>query len=150
MDLTTKYLDREHRCQESREVIQRMLVFSRKERNTCLKSKEWRMEVAYRVLMMLRTTMAVIQYPSLGISAWEVPELNGQELLSCTPSTSWRRHGQVPPTNYTDSMKVPLLIANLLRESLVSHEERLPHPMTSKQEEMLLISIDSFLKAYYR
>ena len=105
--------------------------------------------MAYRVLMMLRTTMAVLQYPSLGISAWEVPELNGQELLSCTPSPSWRRHAQVPPTNYTDSIKVPLLMAYLLRESLASQDERLPHPMTFSQQEMLLTSVDSFLKAYY-
>jgi hypothetical protein len=127
-----------------------MLVFSRKQRNTCVKSKEWRMEVAYRVLMMLRTTMAVLQYPSRGNIAWEVPELNGQELLFCTPSPSWRRHAQVPPTNYTDSMKVPLLMAYLLRESLASQDERLSHPMTSSQEAMMLTSVDSFLKAYYR
>ena len=137
------------RCHESREIIQKMLVLSRKQRNTCMKSKEWRMEVAYRVLMMLRTSMAVLQFPSLGINAWEVPELNGQELLSCTPSPSWRRNAQVPPTNYTDSRKVPFLMAYLLRETLVSQEERLPHPMTSSQQEMLLTSVDSFLKAYY-
>lgn len=130
-------------------MVQKIVVFSRKQKNTSIESKEWRMEVAYRILMMLRTSVAVVQYPSLGVNAWEVPELTGPELEYCTPSPSWRRHAQLPHTNFTDNIRVPLLMAYLLRESIVSQEERLPHPMTSSQENMLLSSIDSFLEGYY-
>lgn len=137
------------RYRESREMTQNMLVFSRKEKNTTVESKEWRMEVAYRMLAMLRTSVAVIEYPSEGVLAWEVPELSGPELEYCTPSTSWRRHAQVPHSKFMDSMRVPLLMAYLLRQSIVSHVERLPHPMVIQHEAKLLGNIDSFLQGYY-
>ena len=138
-----------YRYQESREMIQKMLVFSRKNKNTTVESKEWRMEVAYRTLMMLRTSVAVMEYPSVGTPAWEVPELAGQELEYCTPSQSWRRHAQLPHTQYMDTMRVPSLMAYLLRQSIVSQEERLPHPMVVLHESKLLGSVDSFLQGYY-
>ena len=126
-----------------------MLVFSRKYKNASVESKEWRMEVSYRMLMMLRTSVAVIQYKSTGVPAWEVPELTGPELEYCTPSASWRRHAQTPHSPHHDSMRVPLLMAYLLRESIASQEERLPHPIWPIQEIKLLGSIDSFLQGYY-
>lgn len=134
---------------ESRELIQNMLVLSRRNKNTNVESKEWRMEVAYRMMVLLRTSVAVVEFRSEGVAAWEVPELSGEELEYCRPSTSWRRHAQIDNSRYTDSMRVPLLMAFLVRESIVSQQQRLPHPIDILSEAKLLESVDSFLNGYY-
>ena len=140
--------DRYCRFRESRELIQNMLVFSRKQKNTSIESKEWRIEVAYRTLMLLRTSVAMVEYPSAAIAPWEVPELTGQELAYCTPSDSWLTHAQQPHTKYTQSLRVPLLMAYLLRQSIASQDDRLPNPMPILLEIRLLGSIDTFLQGY--
>jgi hypothetical protein len=139
------------RYNETREMIQKTLTFSRKHtRNTTLESKEWRMETAYRILLLLRTSIAVLQLRTLGVAPWEVPELSGQELEFCRPSLSWRRHAQSTQSRESDSIKVPMLMAFLLRESVSSQEQRLSHPMTALQEDRLLQGIESYMTAYSR
>jgi len=127
-----------------------MLIFSKRYENNDTASKEWRSEVVYRALLLLRTAVAVIEYESEGIAAWEVPELSGVELEYCRPANSWRRHQQTPANRRTDSMRVPLRMAYLLRESIVSQEERLTNkPLTLVQEGKLLGSVDTFLDGFY-
>jgi hypothetical protein len=135
---------------ETREMVQKVLVFSRKHKNTTRESKEWRMETAYRILMLLRTSVAVLQLSSLHVAPWEVPELSGRELELCQPTLSWRRHSPSVHSRESDSVKVPMLMAYLLRESISSQEQRLPYPMTALQEDRLLEGIGSFMQAYYR
>jgi hypothetical protein len=126
-----------------------MLIFSRRNKNNSTESKEWRNEVAYRMLLLLRTSVSVVEFRSEGVPAWEVPELSGVELEYCKPTNAWRRHAQTPATAYTDSMRVPLRMAYLLRESIVSQEERLHKPLHISQENKLLGSVDSFLVGFY-
>ena len=139
-----------HRLQESREIIQNMLVFTRKHKNATVESKEWRIEVSYRSLMLLRTSVDVMEYPTLRVAAWQVPELGGMELECGTPSASWRRHEQLPHTPHSDSMRVPIIMAYLLRESISSQLERLPHAMTETEESTILKHVASWMSGYYR
>ena len=139
------------RYSETREMIQKTLTFSRKNtKNTTLESKEWRMETAYRILLLLRTSIAVLQLRTLGVAPWEVPELSGRELEFCRPTMAWRRHAQSKQTRESDSLKVPMLMTYLLRESVSSQEQRLSQPMTALQEDRLLQAIESYLTAYHR
>lgn len=126
-----------------------MLVYSRRLKNNNIASKEWRMEVAYRMMMLLRTSVAVIEYPSHKVAPWEVAELSGQELEYVRPSESWHRHLTVPRDRYSDSMRVPLLMAYLLRESIASQTDRLMNPVEAIHENKLMGSVDSFLVGYY-
>jgi hypothetical protein len=65
------------------ELMQTMVIWSRKYRNTTMEAKEWRLEVAYRTMLLLRTIVAVLEYPTRKIPAWTVPELSGIELQVC-------------------------------------------------------------------
>ena len=115
-----------------------------------MESKEWRLEVAYRMMMLLRTSVAVIEYPSHKVAPWEVAELSGQELEYVRPSESWYRHStKRPHSKYADCMRAPLLVAYLLRESIVSQTYRLPTAIAAIHENKLMASVDSFLTGYY-
>jgi len=126
-----------------------MLVFTKRYKNNSQADKNWRTEVTYRALLLLRTAVAVIEYQSENLPAWKVPEMSGVERDYCQPSNSRRRHQQTPATEYTDSMRVPLRMAYLLRESIVSQESRLTKPLAAIQENKLLGSVDTFLGGYY-
>ena len=105
--------------------------------------------MAYRTLLMLRTAIAVIQYREERVPAWAVPELTGVELEYCTPNEVTNRHAQTDDSPQNHSMRVPLQVAYLLRQSICSQVERLPSPLVVVQEMKLLESVDSFLNGYF-
>ena len=136
---------------QTRELTQYMVVMSRQivDNQIHRPSKEWRMEVAYRALVMLRTAMAVVRYNQERKPAWEVPELTGVELDYTMPNATWRRHAQVSHHRRTDSMRIPIRLAYLLRESIVSQNDRLAKPLPVPKEVKLLTIVDSFSNGYY-
>jgi len=99
-------------------LVQKAIVFSRRNKNNDRAAKEWRSEIAYRCLLMTRTTSANAEFPLLRFAAYEVPELNGQELKFCTPDREFLRHAKIPHNKGLDSFRVPLKIAQLLRETI--------------------------------
>lgn len=131
------------------ELTQNMIVFSKRYKNNSEQSKEWRSELAYRALLLLRTAVAVVEYTEEQVAAWEVPELSGAELEYLKPNDSWSRHEQTPRDRRNDSMRVPLRMAFLLRETIVSQSERLSKELHVSQENKLLGSVDSFLNGFY-
>jgi hypothetical protein len=135
---------------EARELVQKSIVYSRsKPKNNETTAKEWRSELGYRSLLLLRTTVAVIEYPSKKVPAYEVPELSGVELASCQPDKQFLRHANIPSAAAIDSIRVPQRMAQLLRESICSQSERLAQPLSGNQESSLLASIDNFQGGYY-
>jgi hypothetical protein len=102
-------------------------------------------------MLLLRTSIAVVQYQSEKVPAWDVQELSGFELEYCQPGEISRRHAQtsISGSVFTDSMRVPLQMAYLLRQSICSQEEHMSDPMALAQEMKLLGSVDSFLNGYY-
>lgn len=136
--------------QETREIVQKALVFSRSRgNNTNVAAKEWRSELAYRVLLLLRTTVANIEYPSAKVPAYEIPELSGVELQCVQPDRQFQIRAEIPYSEETDSIRVPKRMAQLLRETVCSQNSRLPHPLSVQQEMNLLASIDKFQCGYY-
>jgi predicted membrane chloride channel (bestrophin family) len=67
---------------ETRELISNMAVLTSSPKNSNDASKEWRSEVAYLALIILRTAMAAIDYPSDLLPAWDIPELSGTFYLA--------------------------------------------------------------------
>ena len=143
-----------------------MILFSRKFKNTTPSAKEWRNEVAYRSMILLRTTVAVIEYPYQLFPPWNVPELSGVELQVCKPPTTTRwihghhhhhhhdpehpsEHDARKVAEWEHSVRVPFQLAFLLRETICGQEERLSHPMLSIQEMKLLEIVDNMLQGYY-
>lgn len=94
---------------EERELIQNMAVFS----NHCLdrSAKEWRSEVSYRAMILLKTCMAVIDYPSTKVPAWDIPELTGDEERyirdsSFGTSAEARRWAHAKRSEWEETMRV--------------------------------------------
>ena len=156
-----------------------MVLLSRRDRNNDQTAKEWRSEVAYRSMILLRTAVAVMDYATNHIPAWDIPELSGTELQfaidghtnttgrsdtffspgiatsssrrtsSITSTISERSTTTMNNNLFLDSLRVPTRMAYLLRESICSQEERLTHPMHIQLENKLLSSVDSILQGYY-
>ena len=137
---------------EARELVQEACVLSWP--NQMQESAEWRHELAYRVLVLLRTSMAVVDYPDESIPAWTIPELNGTEKeyikddLFATSSTA-RRWAHTDHNEWEETMRVPIRLAYLLRQTIHSQSERLKTPIHISQENRLLASVSSFSSGYY-
>ena len=146
---------------ESRDFVQYVCVFS--SGNTDHAAQEWRHEVAYRCLILLRTCMAVIDYDSNKIAAWKIPELNGMEeddimgiLFSAVSpeseraSTHVRRWAHDNHDEWEDSLRVPVRLSYLLKKSVHTQKERLTQdPIPWLFESKLLSCVDKFMAGYY-
>mmetsp|Transcript_26744 Transcript_26744/g.39559 ORF Transcript_26744/g.39559 Transcript_26744/m.39559 type:complete len:389 (-) Transcript_26744:111-1277(-) len=135
--------------QETRELIQDAIIYS--SRNDDEACKEWRMEISYRTLLLLRTGVAVLEYNTKVQPAWELPELSGSEKDYATPHQHWDWHAcnSDPGNRWTNTMRVPFRLAYLLRESIYAQESRLAKPIHIIYESKLLACVDDFMKGYY-
>eukprot|EP00523_Entomoneis_sp_CCMP467_P014236 CAMPEP_0168793738 /NCGR_PEP_ID=MMETSP0725-20121227/15246_1 /TAXON_ID=265536 /ORGANISM="Amphiprora sp., Strain CCMP467" /LENGTH=346 /DNA_ID=CAMNT_0008844535 /DNA_START=23 /DNA_END=1065 /DNA_ORIENTATION=- len=119
---------------------------------TTEEAQQWRHELAYRTLLMLRTTMVVIDYPTDFVAAWDIPELQGEERslvkngLTGPLRSRWShsRRGE-----WEETMRVPIRLAYLVRKALHSNTTRLRVPLAIPQELKLLGCVDTFMSGYY-
>lgn len=137
---------------ETRELIHNLCVMSADDQEES--AKQWRSEVSYRCLMLLRTAMAVVDYPTSGVPAWDVPELNGVERQDVngarlTDSRNNRyAHGQ--RSLWEETMRVPIRMAYLLRKSIYSNRRRVsPDVLCITQEHKMFADVDAFMVGYY-
>jgi hypothetical protein len=142
---------------EVREVVQNICVLSAslKDGRTMV-AEEWRHEVAYRTLLLLRTTMVVVEYPIRQTLPWTIPELNGMEasdiknnLLSGTHSMLSIGDNRNTNAIWEDVLRVPIRIEYLLRKSVHSNIIRLTEPIPIQLELKVFSSIDNFMNGYY-
>jgi hypothetical protein len=121
--------------------------------NDSKECKEWRLEVFYRMLLLLRTSMAVVDYPTDLVPAWDVPELQGEELSDIqrntyvNPELRCFHHEERP--EFEESMRVPIRMSYLLKKSLNSQGQRLTTPIHALQLQKLFASVDGFMHGYY-
>ncbi|GAX22612.1 hypothetical protein FisN_14Hh245 [Fistulifera solaris] len=135
---------------ETRELVQTATVFSIAAIDES--AVAWRHEVAYRSLLLLRTAMAVINYPTTQCPAWQVPELNGIERDEIVQAmTQGARWAHAERSEWEVSMRVPVRVAYLLRKTIHSNLLRLADPayLQVNQENKLLQSVDVFMGGYY-
>ncbi|KAL3934521.1 MAG: hypothetical protein SGARI_003348, partial [Bacillariaceae sp.] len=134
---------------ETREIVQKALVYSRSKKNADRNGKEWRSELAYRAMRLLQTTVANIRYPAQKVPAYDIPELSGVELQCATPDKDFLRRANIPSTEESDSVRVPKRMAQLVRETVCSQGDRLSHPISIQQEMTLLACVDKFQGGNY-
>jgi predicted membrane chloride channel (bestrophin family) len=136
---------------ESRELIQSCCVFSNHTVDQA--AKEWRNRVAYRTMLLLRLSMAVIDYPEANVPAWDLPELRGAELedikASLFTNPANRRWAHSERSEWEETMRVPIRMAYLLRKTVHSQGTVLSEPIALVQENQMLASINSFMGGYY-
>ena len=140
---------------ESRELIQHTCVFS--SGDTSAKAAQWRHDVAYRCLILLHSVMAVIDFSTDGVPAWEVPELNGKEKQyvmntlyadnnSIQSNRRWAHHGQAA-SDWEESMRVPIRLEYLLCTAIHAQAKTLTEDL-GLFENKLLGSVGSFMVGY--
>jgi predicted membrane chloride channel (bestrophin family) len=121
---------------ETRELVQNVCVLSN--HDTSDQAKAWRHELSYRLLLLLRTSMAVIDFPTDFIAAWDIPELKGEELediknvLTGPYSKRWAHAERGEWEN-----------------TIHAQDKRLQVPMVTAHENKLLASVDTFMSGYY-
>lgn len=142
---------------EAREVMQNTCIFSNHIKDT--NGKDWRLDVAYRCMLLLRTAMAVIDYDTTGVPAWDVPELSDEE-ATAIKSTIFIKVDDSSPNalrwaheirnEEEENMRVPVRMAYELRKVIHSQRKRFGNQkLETSQENKLLGSVDSFMNGYY-
>jgi hypothetical protein len=136
----------------SGELIQYATIFS-VVNNDDIAAKEWRNEVAYRTLALLRCSVAVILYPTTKTPAWEIPELNGFEREDVQKNTflnpATLRYAHEQRSEYEENLRVPIRLAYLLRKTIHSQEKRLGKPLHVVRELKVMGSLDGFMDGFY-
>ena len=136
---------------ESREVIQNSVIFTSGQRDD--NAREWRLEVAYRTLLLLRSAMAVLNFSVREVSVWNLPELNGKEkehvLRNLLIHPENQHYGIDPNTEFEENLRIPNLVAYMLTESIVGQSARLKQELPVPQEMKLMGSVDAFMGGYY-
>ena len=73
----------------------------------------WRTEIAYRTLLLFRTTATNIEFPSTKIPAYTVKELTGFEREFVQPHYSFMKYHSIPQSTALNSFRVPLKLVSL-------------------------------------
>jgi predicted membrane chloride channel (bestrophin family) len=124
-----------------RELVQHMAVLTLYE--STREVRQWRYEVAYRTILLLRVLCAAIEFPSCGNNAWDIPEMDQshrRQLMKCLildqkdqDQVRSQRHG--PRQNVLsdlahghrsltdENFRVPVVMAYQLREAIMKNRE---------------------------
>lgn len=136
----------------ARELIQNMVVLSND--RTTKEAKEWRFQVAYKTLMLLRTVTAVIMYQDSKVPCWELEEFDDEsaarlkERLYVGDATTIKWAHDVRSES-RENMRVPVQLTYQLRTIIHDQRQMLKPPLETGQENKLLASVDSFSGGYY-
>jgi hypothetical protein len=163
---------------EPREFIQHMTIFSENDsstkKNTAASgamgssavrppkttmepnaAPEWRNEVAYLVMTLVRSVVAAVSYDSTNLPAWDIPELFNSDIYKdlCSfldlnePTTTTSSLDQCDERG--KNFRVPIRIAYLLRKSIYSQRDRLNQTLEYLEESTLFNSLTIFMAAYH-
>lgn len=119
-----------------RELVQHTVAFTRHEANEA-KAKEWRSQVARRTIVLLRTTVSVLEYQSKGIDAWKTLELSREEKQALLASVG------------KSNERSPIVLALFLRSTIAAHTEALIKDIHVNKELYLLKFVSDFSTSYH-
>ena len=116
---------------------------------------EWRHDVAYNTMLLLRSVMAVIDYSADGIPAWDLPEVEPdlakslkKQLFLDNYHMRWAHHSRVSENE--ENMRVPIRMSLMTKKVIRSARQRLPRGTIPTLHEVQLINIlDEFMTNYY-
>lgn len=154
-----RYLDLrgclESMTRQTREMVQNMVLLTGPFQTTS--DKEWRRETAAKTLVLLRAVMAVVDYGSERVPAWDVGGLTPtqrKDLLAdlfqqSGPHCREKRWSRPPRTEMEESMRVPTILAQQLRACLGAGETRLSGKPDAYRFFNLYGAVDGFMESYY-
>lgn len=147
-----------------RELVQHMCVLTQED--TSEGAKVWRHNVAYRTILLLRVTMAAIEYESQQTSPWEIPELTRADQSDLQTSlfihTKGEEHTAMPsvrnlahnPNEHDvreEWFRAPLLLAYALRKEIMEQRSGayLAKEFQHVNEELKLLDcVTDFVKGF--
>jgi hypothetical protein len=136
----------------TRQLVHQMTVFSSD--NVNQSGKEWRHEVAYLAMLELRAVMAVIDYQSDGVPAWDHPEFDKKtmtnlkkQLFLTNDNLKFSHHRNY--SEFEENMRVPVRMSLRLREVVIGQRKKLDKPFAWPEEAQLLGTIDKLMTGYY-
>ena len=134
---------------EARELVQNMVVFTKGDQS--ITAKQWRNDLAYDISILLRLSMAVIDYPSENIPCWTIPELSGSTkdyiLSNLDYAKSLSHHGDAEL-----NMRVPIQMGYYLRDKIFTVNQTIKgdsNQIAPWQFGRLFGSLDSYMGGYY-
>ena len=91
----------------SRELIQHAVTFTRSD--SSIGAQKWRGYLARKTIVLLRTVVEVLEFPSQRSHAWKIYELSKQEKSAILKTVGY------------DNERAPFILAMFLRSSIASH-----------------------------
>jgi predicted membrane chloride channel (bestrophin family) len=125
-----------------REITQYTCVYTFKTQTP--KAIEWRQDMAYRTILLLRVTMDMLRWSSENLSTWE-RSYNPQDKASRRLSAF--SHGN--RTLVDENFRAPIMFSHILRELIMKHPEALDYTMHANEYRDLLNFVTDFNKAFH-
>lgn len=120
----------------SRELVQFTIVFTRYGENKGRRGMKWRVDVAKRIVSLLRTITSNLQRASTGKNVWEQDGLTTLEKQAMLLAVG------------TSNERAPFVLTIFLRSVIASHVNKLPKPLEIPQELQLLDLTSHLIRAY--
>ena len=119
----------------TRELIQHIICFTRYDDSPG--AKKWRSEISRRSIVLLRTLVCILEYPSKGTHVLNTKELSDHEVSALLMSVGGANE------------RSPMVLIIFLRTLIMSNTEYLKEKMHVNKELKLLAFISTFVKAYH-
>ena len=125
-----------------RELVQFACVYTFRSKTS--KAVEWRQDVAYRTILLLRITMDTLRWSSENIHSWdESYQANDDQAHRMSRLT----HGERTVTEET--FRAPTMFSHLLRETIMKHPDYLGYTMPVNEYRDLCGFVTDFNKAFH-
>lgn len=141
-DAARDYLEQMN--QNCRQLVHTVAVYS--SADSRISAKEWRSEVTYRSLLLLRTSNAVIDYADSHVKLSTLAELTGDEKLDIQQNF-WLHESRTD--DYEENLRIPIRLSYLLRKSIRSQEYRVKPPLHVIAEGDMYAFVNAFMDGYH-
>lgn len=111
-------------------------------------AKQWRQEVAYRVILLLRITMDILNWSSVERGSWE-REFRTRHKHHSVHFDHFESLTHGNRTMVDENWRAPILFAHILRETIMMHPENLGYTMPVNEYRDLLSFVSIFMEAFH-
>ena len=115
-------------------------------------AKQWRSELAFRVITMLKASMAVMNQPSTGTDLTDIPEVNmavleDLEINVPVPTAQWLHAEDI--ADIEKNLRVPQRLSYMVRKCIRSQEGKVKPTVPVVAEGDLYNFLNTFMDGYY-
>jgi len=125
-----------------REIMQFACVYTFKTRTES--AVNWRNDMAYRTILLLRITMDTLRWSSENQAQWEK---SYQPQGRSTQTLNKFSHGA--RTELDENFRAPIMFSLILREVIMNHEEALGYRLHANEYRDLILLVADFNKAFH-